>query len=345
MTVKLNDDKWGRYKQERLREAYAGWHKLQRVRAHQRYAVELWPRRIHVALQALEDPVMDKVLARPRASYAEVVGLLESRTVERRPTTQEELLARFSLDIHLLSLMGGWRVLVNNLNPEQLSRFECPVVPARVPEAWTRLDGALKAWYAMAYAQLLAMQNIAQPAKVVQEILPVLKIDNLSIRDRDAQVATGTLRVILACNGSGKSYQTARHTGWADVDDLVVETGLYNAYRLLNRHRNNIEVPSDVKRDIVNHASTRGCHTLTMQYDPRAIIMRPTERNYSIELHIVHIDEETIVNRLRARQWDEARINKRLGRWKDVLKAAKTNPMLSSSERAKIKEHYTWEDL
>jgi hypothetical protein len=120
---RLNDDKWERYSQAILTEAYANWHLNQRGAAHRKYAENVWPLREHVAFDYLTDPVCSEDLLPKPVSHAEVIRELAAGAVPRRPETLEEVLARLGADPNLLTLCGGWEGLLAHMEPTTVARF------------------------------------------------------------------------------------------------------------------------------------------------------------------------------------------------------------------------------
>lgn len=330
----LSADKWERYAVQRLRESYATWFMKQRADAHSHFAKNVWPTRTHTPS---EDDLNARTLS--MLSREEVLNMLAAIQLDRRPTTTAEVLARMDLDEQLLSLVGGWANLRALLPMELLSRYEHPATPRMVRPEWWHLDPALRSALAHSHA---APEH---PGIGATDPTLTMRAVNASISSRNAALASTSEVITLICapNGGGKTTFANTHPQYADLDELVVAIGIYDAYRRFSKHKQRLLPPVDARDAIWTVLRNRQYVGLLAQYTPTELIPPPSERSWRVKIIVVDPPEELILARLRARQWSEERIHKKYSRWREAINKLHTAISLTDEERASIKHTNSWD--
>jgi hypothetical protein len=338
--VRLTPDKWQRYKQLRLKEAYSKWNTYARARAHTTFAQHVWPERAQLPdiMGGVGRYPREIQMSRLRSEVGAVMGA-------KRPVVIEDVLNRLDIDPNLLSLAGGWEVFLSYLPREKLAEYENPDIPRAPQPGWWWLDNALKAVLTSARG---IPYTTAPMDNARLELIPATAGVGLAGRaqaGKRAMASSRKLHLILAPNGAGKTTFVQQHPNYADLDEVVVKTGAYNTYRRFGRHSNAMLQPRVARNAIWRAVADPGMAGLVAQYNPAQLVPPPEEREWGVMITIVEPERSKLMERLRDRQWGEEKIAKRLARWESLLSQIKACKTLTSQERAAIKYTNTWEGI
>jgi predicted kinase len=330
----LSEEKWDRYKQEVLKESYASLNLKARSDAHRDFARYTWPDR-------KTDPTTeDMLVASVKAPALHVVlSRLSDSITERRPTSQDEILARLELDAQLLSLAGGWNAVVRRLPPHMMSKFEWPSEPAPVPMAWRKLDPAIQSWIAMSGAVPIYDQQTG-----TKDRLAMLDV-RLQNRGPHVRYENGkpVFLLFMAPNGGGKSTYAAQHSEFLDLDKAVIDTGTYGAYKTISKSKVGADLVLPSLQAILWRELRNGDYRGWLaQYQLSQLVPNPNEREFVVQVYLVDVPEHVIEQRLAARGWTQNRIDKRKARWLSVKSDAMTTRKLSKHEKETMQILHEW---
>lgn len=330
----LSDEKWERYAAGRLKESYATWFLKRRADTHAHYARQFWPERTASPSEADMNVQPWRQMQR-----AEAIALLCELQPERRPTTTAEVLARMDLDDQLLSLVGGWARLRSLLPPELLARYEQPVEPRLPRREWWNLDPALRSALSHSFA--------APEGRGIAAKDPLIATRAIEAARRQTHgklpMTHNVVRLVLAPNGAGKTTFTMHNPQYMDLDQAVIDTGTYAAYRKFSKHQQRLIAPIAARDAIWALLRARQQIGMVAQYAPASLIPPPAERSWALQIIVVQPPVPLLMERLEARQWSAERITKKLSRWFDGVRDLPTLANLTAQEKNNIIYSPTWE--
>jgi hypothetical protein len=306
--IVMRDEQWKQYAEHCMKESYSKLYTATRASNHKEFARTRWPERSSTIpmssmhLRAITPP-----------NYDSIHRLLGCVGADRRPATLDDVLANMQLDSKLVELAGGLDKVIRMLKPHIMKFYTNPLSRPPLRTSMYYLDPALRSWLTAASVPE-AVERYPRPKRA-------LRIDSPDTCTIDSDDGLPWIDIYLAPNCAGKSTFAASHPGIADTDSTVAAERLKTQSRLCTIFSPFV-VPESPLLTLIPTAMTAGATAFTSQYRLSDILRPPNQRDFHVKVTIVNPPPEILIPRMQARGWDQTKINKRLTRWTNTLRAS-----------------------
>jgi len=221
----------------------------------------------------------------------EMVHFFRVHSTGRQPMDEAELCSRLGIDPQLVSMVGGMHKLGELLPGPRWARYENVTESKTLSARAQASSWAFRSWASRADGLIPALH-------LVQPSVPLSKMRMI---------------YVYAVNGSGKSWLVDKFSAWHDIDTLssaisMTKPKAATGLELYTARHNFLVL-------VLRRAVAVNALVITGQWDPAEVVAAAAAIGITMKVDSYRPPNSVILPRLKARGWDDAKIERRVRRW------------------------------